>query len=351
MNDRETGRVNAHTHIYSGLCPLDMPAPAVQPTTFTEILERVWWRLDRALDERALRSAARLYAAEALLEGTTGLIDHHESPEFIEGSLDVIADACQELGMRALICYGVTERNGGRDEAQRGLAECRRFIESNTRPLVRGAVGVHAGFTVSDETLREAGELARELGTIVHLHVAEDETDGRDAIERGYQGAIDRLIKLDAVPPGSILAHGVHLSANEVRMCCEYELWLVQNPRSNLNNRVGYPAALGEATLVALGTDGFPADMVTEAEMLILQAASHGEDIDRAALRLGAGRRLFAPHFNGAAETQTRVSQGTVTIGEREVVSKGTLVCGDLQAIRAQAREDAQRLWAKMETI
>src|ERR1019366_9798281 len=151
------GFVNAHTHVYGGLAPLGMPLPRPEPSNFLEMLERVWWRLDRALDARSLRAAARLYVAEALRHGTTVLIDHHESPNFIEGSLDVIADACQELGVSALVCYGATERNGGASEARQGLAECRRFITSNRRPLVRGAIGLHAAFTVSDETIRAAG--------------------------------------------------------------------------------------------------------------------------------------------------------------------------------------------------
>src|SRR3989339_156222 len=128
------GLVNAHTHLYSGLAPLGMPveqgfspAPPVEqgfsPAPFLKILQRVWWRLDRALDDRSLRAAANLYVAEALLHGTTVVVDHHESPHFIEGSLDVLADACQSLGMRSLLCYGATERNGGREEALRGLEE------------------------------------------------------------------------------------------------------------------------------------------------------------------------------------------------------------------------------------
>ena len=107
------GRVNAHTHLYSGLAPYGLPPPAVAPTTFVEILERVWWRLDRALDAPTLAAAAELYVAEAVVAGTAGLIDHHESPEFIDGSLDVLADACARFGMPAVLCYGATERNRG----------------------------------------------------------------------------------------------------------------------------------------------------------------------------------------------------------------------------------------------
>ena len=111
------------------------------------------------------------YVAHALLAGTTALVDHHESPHLIEGSLAILAEACEQLGMRALLCYGATERNFGREEAARGLAECRRVPAS---PLIRGMVGLHASFTVSNDTVREAGALARELGTILHVHVAED---------------------------------------------------------------------------------------------------------------------------------------------------------------------------------
>lgn len=195
------GLVNAHTHLYSGLAPFGIPAADPPAATFVEILERVWWRLDRAIDEAALQASARFYVAEALLAGTTALVDHHESPAFIEGSLDVLADVCQALGMRAVLCYGATERNGGRDEARRGLAECRRFIETNRRPLVRGIVGLHASFTVSDDTIREAGRLCRELGTVLHVHLAEDAADVDDARRRGYAGPLERLLALGLCRP------------------------------------------------------------------------------------------------------------------------------------------------------
>jgi len=187
------GFVNAHTHIYSGLAPFGMPQPAEPPENFVQILERVWWKLDRALDPRALRTAARWYVAESLRLGAVGLVDHHESPEFIERSLDLLADACQSLGMPAVLCFGATERNGGREEAQRGLAECRRFITENTRPLVRGVVGLHASFTVSDETVRDAADLCRELDTVLHVHVAEDRADVDDALRTGWSGPLERL--------------------------------------------------------------------------------------------------------------------------------------------------------------
>ena len=342
------GRVDAHTHLYSGLVSLGLPRAEPAPSSFLEMLERVWWRLDRALDADSLRAAARFYVGQALLQGTTALIDHHESPSFVEGSLDVLADACQELGMRAVLCYGATERNGGADEARRGLAECERFLADNDRPLVRGAVGLHASFTVSDATLRAAGEMARRTGTVVHVHVAEDRCDVEDALERGYAGPLERLLGLDALPAGSILAHGAHLTAEQVATCEARGLWLVQNPRSNRANGVGYPAALGASARVALGTDGYPADMVDEAEVLILEAAKHGEDVSRAARRLRRGHELVAELF-GDELVAAGVSLGRVEIGGRAVVADGRLVAADMDALRAEAGEQAARLSERME--
>ena len=323
------GFINAHTHIYSGLAPFGLPAPEPPPENFVQILERVWWRLDCALDERSLRASARYYVADALRLGTSALVDHHESPNFIEGSLDVLADTCQELGMPALLCYGATERNGGREEARRGLAECRRFIRANDRPLVRGVVGLHASFTVSDETIREAGELCAELGTVLHVHLAEDRADVEDAWRRGYEGPLRRLTTLGALPPGSILAHGVHLTASEVMETQARGCWLVQNPRSNRGNRVGYPAALAESSRVALGTDGYQSDPAAERAALLDEARLHGDDLVAAALRGDAGHALLAERF-GEAPPAARA---------------GNL---DIETIGAEAEAEARRLWSRM---
>lgn len=356
------GAVNAHTHVYSGLAPLGMPRPAPAPRSFVEILQRVWWRLDRALDEEALRAAARYYVASALLAGTTALVDHHESPASIEGSLEVIADACEELGIRAVLCYGATERNGGLEEARRGLGECRRFIEMNRRRLVRGAVGMHASFTLSDAAIREAGALCRELGAVAHVHVAEDVADVEDARARGYAGPLERLLSLGALPPGSILAHGVHLSAAEVRMAADAGLWLVQNPRSNLNNGVGYPGALRESRRVALGTDGFPSDMEAEAEALRLAAREAGDDMAAAEARAGAGSALAAERLStpgddpGADSVDVEAGEAgrrvvRVVVAGQEVVRGGRLAGADMDEIRARAEAAAERLWERMEMI
>lgn len=348
------GAVCAHTHLYSGLVRHGLPPPARPPESFLQILERVWWRLDRALDAATLRAAARDYLARALLAGTTSIVDHHESPGFIEGSLAVLAAACEELGARALLCYGATERNSGADEGRRGLAECRRVPES---ALVRRLVGLHASFTVSDGTARAAGELARELGTVLHVHVAEDAADVADARARGAAGPLERLLALGAVVPGSILAHGVHLDEAQVALGERHRCWLVQNPRSNEGNRVGYPAALQRARRVALGTDGWEADMAAERDALARLAAAHGDPSWPG--RLEAGHALVAERFGTApaplapgALGDAVVRQGGrvrhVVVGGRVVVEDGRLAGGDLPAIEAEARREAARLWARM---
>lgn len=346
-------RVNCHTHIYSGLVPLGMPEPRPRPENFLQILERVWWRLDRAIDEEILRASARYYAAEALLAGTTTLIDHHESPNFIEGSLDAIADACHELGIRALLCYGATERNGGVEEAGRGLEECRRFVVSNQRPDIVGAVALHASFTVSDETIRAAGELAKNLGVVMHVHVAEDRADVEDAKARGYEGPLERLLELGALPSGSILAHGVHLDESQMRRVSARGLWVVQNPRSNRGNGVGYPIALAHAADVALGTDGYPANMDDEEEALCEEAAEHGEMLPEIRRRIEGGWRLVRERFRlsaGVRDEAVRVEEWLekLKVGDRVVVADGRLTGGDIEEIRAHAREQATRLWKRM---
>ncbi len=351
-----SGAVNAHTHLYSGLAPLGMPAPARAPQSFLDILTLVWWRLDRALDEASLRAAARLYVAEALLAGTTTLVDHHESPCFIEGSLDVIAEEASRLGARLLVTYGATERNGGREEARRGLAECARFVREARFPRVKGLVGLHASFTVSDATVREAGELARERGVPIHVHVAEDRADVEDARRRGYAGPVERLVALEALPARSILAHGVWLEEGSVRRAAEAGAWLVQNPRSNANNKVGYPRALGASARVALGTDGFPADMGTEERALSEEAARNGEGADAAVLaaRCAGGRQLCEDFF-GEEAGDVVLAEGDrpreVLVGGQPVVREGRLIHGDIEVIRAHAREEAARLWSRMAGI
>ena len=254
MTVETPGLVCAHTHLYSSLAR-GMPAPARTPTTFVEILERIWWRLDRALDLELVRWSARLGALEALEAGTTAIVDHHSSPNAIEGSLDVIAEACAEVGVRVRCCYEVTDRNG-LDGAKAGLAENERFLHAGGD----GFVGAHTCFTLSEDTLDAVSDLAADLGVGVHLHVAESEADA---------GAGTRL--LVHADQSWLLAHTVHLERQLPGI-------VVHNPRSNLNNTVGYgrPARFER---VALGTDGIGADMLEEFRLAFALARSRDLDL------------------------------------------------------------------------
>ena len=240
MTATTPGLVCAHHHLYSALAR-GMPPPPKTPANFQEILEQIWWRLDTALDLEMIRWSAMLGALEALESGTTAIVDHHESPNAIEGSLSVIADACAEVGVRVLCAYGVTDRHGA-DGAARGLEENRRFIAAGGR----GVVGVHAAFTCEDRTLRGAAELADELGVGVHIHVAEGPGDA-DAPQR-----LAGLTRDDW-----LLAHCVHLPTDH-----DLAGTILHNPRSNMNNAVGYADPARFTNPVALGTDGIGANMI-----------------------------------------------------------------------------------------
>ncbi|HHC07447.1 MAG TPA: amidohydrolase [Actinobacteria bacterium] len=239
MTATTPGLVCAHHHLYSALAR-GMPAPPRTPRTFREILELVWWRLDAALDLEMIRWSAMLGALEALEAGTTAIVDHHASPNAIEGSLDVIAAACAEVGVRVACAYEVTDRHGP-DGARRGLEENERFLRAGGR----GWVGAHACFTLSDETLEAVTGLAEDLGVGVHIHVAE----GPEDVAAG-----ERLE--DKARESWLLAHCVHLDR-------DLPGTVLHNPESNMNNAVGYARPTRFPNPVALGTDGIGGDMLT----------------------------------------------------------------------------------------
>jgi cytosine/adenosine deaminase-related metal-dependent hydrolase len=353
------GLAIAHTHLYSALAR-GMPAPPEPPRSFREILEKVWWRLDAALDERSLEASADLALLDAALSGATAVIDHHESPSFIEGSLDVLARSARAAGLPVALCYGATDRHGPAG-ARAGLAECERAI----RVGLPAMAGLHAGFTASDETLRSAVDLAQRTASWLHVHVAEDRCD---------EGSFARLDRAGALGPGTILAHGVHLSAAERRRAEEAGSWIVHNPRSNLQNAVGYadPRTLGSR--VALGTDGMDADLFAEAGAAHLRAReAYGPSggIDAVAL-LANGRRLAdlalgkrpgewivldydPPTPLSALNLAGHLLFGLGARHVRDVVVNGEIVVRDrtplrvdAERIRARAREEAARLWRRM---
>ncbi len=350
--NQTTGLVCAHHHLYSALAR-GMPAPPRTPGSFLDILELVWWRLDVALDLDTIEWSAKLGALEALERGTTCIIDHHESPNAIEGSLEVITSACAEVGVRVNAAYGLTDRHPGGFDQARGMTEGARLgIEENRRHLAaggRGMVGIHAAFTCSDETLEAAASLAAEFGVGVHIHVAEGHAD---------QGAASRLA--DLTTNQWLIVHGVHL-ADDHKLAGT----IIHNPRSNMNNAVGYARPTRFTNPVGLGTDGIGADMVDEFRVAYVRLREDDvtESPDIVWAMLATNASLFPESADDIVTWSyddmdpwrlaftTGVSPTHISIAGETVMNNGVLTNVDAHEIRAKAAEAAQRLFTKVETI
>jgi cytosine/adenosine deaminase-related metal-dependent hydrolase len=173
------GLVVAHTHLYCSLA-LGMPPPAHEPKSFREILDQVWWKLDRALDPTTVILSASAGAAEALLHGITTIVDLHSSPSFIEGSLAAVHRGVSAVGARSVLSYEVTDRNG-KEAAKAALRESESFLKNGQNARCRSLVGGHSSFTLDNDTLEAMVGIAREHQVGLHLHVAESPEDDRDA--------------------------------------------------------------------------------------------------------------------------------------------------------------------------
>lgn len=263
------GNICAHTHFY-GAYARGLAIPGNAPKDFPEILEKLWWPLDRALDLESVRASAEVMLVDAIKHGTTTLIDHHASPNAIDGSLDVISEAVTQSGLRAVLCYEVTDRNGEAG-TQAGIKENVRFIHSVADRKIGGGLvgatfGLHAGLTLSESSLdlcREA--VSPEVG--FHIHVAEHEADEYDSLQKSGLRVVDRLNKHGILGPKTIVAHAVHVDAQEVILLKESGTWVTHQPRSNMNNGVGVAqveSMMRAGVPMCLGTDGFSSTMWDE---------------------------------------------------------------------------------------
>ena len=263
------GNICAHTHFYGAYARgLAIPGPA--PKDFPEILEKLWWPLDRALDEASIQASAEVMLLDAIKHGTTTLIDHHASPNAIAGSLDVIAKVVDRSGLRAVLCYEVTDRNGMQG-AEAGIQENLRFLQRiNSGKIAGGRLaglfGLHASLTLSEDSLAKC-RLAAPEGVGFHIHVAEHEADEYDSLAKSGQRVVDRLHRHGILGPRSIVAHVVHVDAQEMNLLLESGTWVTHQARSNMNNGVGVAqieALLRLGVPVCLGTDGFSHTMWAE---------------------------------------------------------------------------------------
>lgn len=258
------GNICAHTHFY-GAYARGMAIPGPAPENFPQILQRLWWPLDKALNKDTVRLSALVCLVDAVKHGTTTLIDHHASPNFIEGSLDVIADVVDWAGLRAVLCYEVTGRDGD-EKMHAGIAENVRFISSNEHPLIKGTFGLHASLTLNDHTLRACAD-ARPEGAGFHVHVAEHEADEEDSLRRSGKRVVQRLDEYSIWGDKTIAAHCVHIDEAERRILQDTGTWISHQPRSNMNNAVGamaFDAMIGQEMKICLGNDGFSNNMWAE---------------------------------------------------------------------------------------
>jgi putative selenium metabolism protein SsnA len=269
------GNICAHTHFY-GAYARGMAIPGRAPKDFPEILQKLWWPLDKALDADSIQASALIHLVDAIKHGTTTLFDHHASPNAIDGSLDIIANAVDKSGLRAVLCYEVTDRDG-RAKADAGIAENVRFIEKASRGKVAGGrvsatFGLHASLTLSAKSL-DACRKAAPDGVGFHIHVAEHEADEYDSLEKTGMRVVYRLHDHGILGENTIVAHGVHIDIAEADLLAETGTWVTHQPRSNMNNGVGVAdveSLMRAGIRVALGNDGFSQTMWKEMETAYL---------------------------------------------------------------------------------
>jgi putative selenium metabolism protein SsnA len=388
------GNICAHTHFY-GAFARGMSIPGAPPKDFPDILERLWWRLDLALLDVDVEYSALVCLVDAIKHGTTTLIDHHASPNAIDSSLDQIAEAVNKAGVRAALCYEVTDRNGAAG-AQAGISENVRFLHSlaeRDRSLLAGSFGLHASLSLSDETLADCVAAAKKLDTGFHIHVAEHEADEYDSLQHYGKRVVHRLADAGILGPKSIVAHGVHIDAAEKNLLRDTNTWVTHQPRSNMNNAVGAADVEGMLRLgipVCLGNDGFSNNMWAEwkAAYLMHKAAhrdprrANGMDIVQMAIYNNAAlAELFWPGLSlgtlavGAAadiifvdyQATTPLSAGnlpwhilfgfessmvtTTMAGGRLLMQDRRLMTLDEAEITARSRQLATAVWQRFEKL
>jgi cytosine/adenosine deaminase-related metal-dependent hydrolase len=347
-----------------------MPAPEKNPGNFLEILQYIWWNLDKKLDKEMVEASALATALACAKAGSTFVIDHHASPNFIEGSLQVLADAFDKVGVNHLLCYEISDRDG-EEKAAAGLAETAAYLESH-----QGLVGLHASFTVGDKTMKKAAELIEKYHSGVHIHVAEDKMDETDSLEKYNMRVVERLNEFGFLKSSkTILAHCLHIDDLERRQIGESPVWVVENMESNLDNRVGLFSSKGLSDKIMLGTDGMHSDMLQSAKAAFF-AGQLSDNIDY----VTAYRRFRNVHrylkensFSGDGDNNLVVLDYDAPTGMntgnfyghflfglnathiRHVISNGKPIIKDrvLQTVNEQellqfTKQQANRLWERL---
>lgn len=272
--------INFHEHIYSRLAKGLTIKGSLED--FHKILKNLWCKLDLILDEEMIRASALMTAIESIRTGTTYIFDHHSSPNATKGSLKIISETLSQFGLRGTICFETTDRNGV-ELTKLAVQENYDFIESSGENF-KGMFGLHASFTLKDQTLKFVSSLMKDFDTGIHIHLCEDKVD-REISEKKFKASpLERLIKFNLLNSKSILAHGIHLKKKEYKKIAEFGSALAFNPDSNMNNSVGLPKykKLPDELIVIPGTDGMHSNIAKTFKQLFLLYRHSGESMNDA---------------------------------------------------------------------
>lgn len=383
------GLLNCHMHLYSTFARgMDLKTDA-PPANFPEILEKLWWRLDKTLEDEDIYYSAMIPLIECIKAGTTTIIDHHASPNAIRGSLSIIEKAVREAGIKACLCYELSDRDG-RKAADEGIAENAEFTrkcKDSQDGYLTALFGMHASMTVSDATLKKAVEAAKTAGVGYHVHTAEDVSDVEDSKAKYGCGVVERWHKAGVLGPQTILGHCIHITDHEMDLIKESGSVVVHNPESNMNNAVGTARVLdmlGKGLNVALGTDGMTSDMFQEmkqvnlihkitnrdprvafceaANFMIVNNPEQASKFFRhrvGTIEPGAYADMVILKYAPPTPFRTTTFMGHLLFGlnsgmvdttisnGRVLMSNGTLTFIDEREVAAKSRERAEKMWKR----
>jgi len=380
------GLINAHHHLYSTFARGFTP-PGSPPRNFEEILKKLWWKLDMALDSEDVYYSALLALMDAARAGCTTIIDHHASPSCVDGSLDQVERAFRDVGLSGCLSYEVSDRNRegeGIEENERWIRKCRESGDGQMAALF----GMHALMTLGAKTLQRCADSGHALETGFHIHVAEDEIDVRLTMERYGKGIMDCLLDFGIPGEKTIFVHGSLFDPREMDLLSSTDSMLVNNPESNMNNGLSVSPILDflkHGVTVGVGTDGMSSHLISQARAMYLHQRSEHKDPTMA---FGEACQILLENNRTIANRLFREPRGALAAGQladimipeyvpftllnadtlyghllfglsfsrirttisrgRVILDEGRLLHLDEEAIRARCAERAARIWSRI---
>lgn len=275
------GFINTHMHLYSTFAR-GFGFGGASPYTFKEILELIWWKLDKFLDtEEEIYYSALMPAIEGLKSGTTTIIDHHASFGLIDGSLDIVEDALKEVGIRGVLAYETSDR-WGRELSEKSIKENERYLrKEKNKDFFNALFGLHASFTLENETLEKVSAIAKSLNVGFHIHVAEGIEDVEHALKTSGKRTVERLNDFGILGKDTLAIHCININEKEIEILKDTGTTVVHNPESNMNNGVGVAPILEmdkAHILLGLGTDGYTPSMIESVKVAYILPKLHYRD-------------------------------------------------------------------------